>query len=113
MNPWILWARDEMERRLHEPGVLEHLAAAMDLSLSRFTRLFAEGEGMEPAQYLLRLRLARAKILLERTFLSVGDVMATVGLNDLKRFEDEFRNVYGVAPQAVGQRVWGGTSRER
>jgi transcriptional regulator GlxA family with amidase domain len=113
MHPWIVWAREEMERRLHEPCVLEHLAATADLSLSRFTHLFAESEGVAPADYLHRLRLARAKVLLERTFLSVREVMALVGLSDVKRFEDDFRHAYGVAPRALRKQVWGGTMGER
>jgi transcriptional regulator GlxA family with amidase domain len=113
MNPWILWAREEMERRLHEPCILEHLAAAMDLSLARFTRMFADGEGIAPAEYLHRLRLARAKVLLERTFLSVDQVVSLVGLRDVTRFEDDFRHAYGVPPHAVREQVWGGSTREQ
>jgi transcriptional regulator GlxA family with amidase domain len=105
MNPWILWARHEMERRLHEPCILEHLAAAMDLSLARFTRMFAENEGVAPAEYLHQLRLARAKVLLERTFLSINQVVSLVGLSDVKRFEEDFSHIYGVRPQALREQV--------
>ena len=112
MNPWMLWAREEMERRLHEPCILEHLAAAMDLSLARFTRLFADGEGVPPAEYLHRLRLGRAKVLLERTFLSVDQVVSLVGLRDVKRFEEDFSRAYGQPPHALRKEVWGGTTRE-
>lgn len=111
MDPWILWAREEMDRRLQERFILEHLAAAMDLSLSRFTRAFTECEGVAPDQYLHRLRLARAKLLLERTFLSVAQVMALVGLSDARVFEDDFRRVYGVAPRALREHAWGGSAR--
>jgi transcriptional regulator GlxA family with amidase domain len=112
MDPWILWAREEMDRRLHEPWILEQLAAAMNLSLARFTRLFTESEGVAAAEYLHQLRLARAKVLLERTFLSVNQVMALVGLSDVKVFEDDFRHTYGVAPRALREQVWGGTARQ-
>jgi transcriptional regulator GlxA family with amidase domain len=69
MNHSIRWAREEMERRLHEPWVLEHLAATLGLPLARFTRRFTESEGIAPTEYLHHLRLKRAKVLLERTFL--------------------------------------------
>ena len=111
MDVWILWARDETERRLHDPCVLEHLAATLDVSLSRFTRLFAEGEGIPPDRYLHRLRLERAKLLLERTFLSVDQVIALVGLSDAKRFEADFIRTYGVLPKTLRDQVWGDTSR--
>lgn len=113
MDPWILWAREEMDRRLHEPCLLEQLAATMALSLAGFTRLFIENEGIAPADYLHALRLARAKILLERTFLSAAQVMALLGLNDATQFEDDFRHMYGVAPRALREHVWGGSTHER
>jgi transcriptional regulator GlxA family with amidase domain len=113
MDVWMLWARQEMERRLHEPCILEHLAAAMDVSLARFSRLFADREGIAPDQYLHRLRLARAKMLLERTFLSIDQVIALVGLNDAKQFEADFNHAYGVRPHTVRAQRWGGSTRER
>lgn len=113
MDPWILWAREEMERRLHEPWILEHLAAAMNLPLVQFSRLFAENEGVAAAKYLHQLRLARAKILLERTFLSVNQVMALVGLRDAKRFDDDFHEAFGVAPRALRDQAWSASVRER
>jgi transcriptional regulator GlxA family with amidase domain len=113
MNPWMLWAREEMERRLHEPCILEHLAATMDLSLGRFVGLFAESEGMSPAEHLHRLRLARAKVFVERTFLSIEQVMALVGLSDAKQFDEDFSRAYGEAPRALREHVWPGHSRER
>jgi len=112
MNPSFRWAREEMERRLHEPCVLEHLAATLDLTLVCFTRRFTESEGIAPAAYLHRLRLARAKILLERTFLSVGQVMALVGLNDVQRFEADFSQAYGVPPHVLREHAWGGGTHE-
>jgi transcriptional regulator GlxA family with amidase domain len=111
MDPWILWAREEMERRLHEPYVLEQLAATLEMSLARFTCLFADEDGLPPDVYLHQLRLARAKVLLERTFLSVDQVIALVGLRDARQFEGDFRNAYGVSPQALREQVWG-TARE-
>jgi transcriptional regulator GlxA family with amidase domain len=108
MDLWILWAREEMERRLHEPCILEHLATAMDLTLARFRGLFAEAEGIPADEYLYRLRLARAKVLLERTFLSVAQVMALVGLSNARQFADDFKQTYGVRPQDLREQVWGG-----
>jgi transcriptional regulator GlxA family with amidase domain len=113
MDPWILWAREEMERRLHEPCILEHLAAAMDASLAGFARRFIDADGTPPDEYLHRLRLSRAKVLLERTFLSVDQVIALVGLTDPRRFEDDFMRAYGLRPQNVREQVWGGSTRER
>jgi transcriptional regulator GlxA family with amidase domain len=112
MNRSIRWAREEMERRLHEPCVLERLAAAMGLPLVGFTRRFIKSEGVAPAAYLHRLRLARAKVLLERTFLSVGQVMVLVGLNDAERFDADFSSAYGVPPHVFREHAWSDGTQE-
>jgi transcriptional regulator GlxA family with amidase domain len=105
MDPWILWAREEMARRLHEPYILEQLAAATELPLARFTHVFTETEGIAPDAYLHQLRLERAKVLLERTFLSVDQAIALIGLRDAKQFEDDFRNAFGVPPQTLREQA--------
>ena len=86
------------------PGVPE-LAALVGLSPSRFAHLFRDEVGMPPGRYLHRLRMQRARVLLERTFLSVRDVMRQVGFRDPSHFARDFRRYHGVAPSAVRGRA--------
>jgi transcriptional regulator GlxA family with amidase domain len=90
-----------MHRRMAEPLSIEALAAGVNLSSSRFRQLFAAQVGMAPQTYLQRLRLRRARLLLERTFLSVKEVMGLVGYNDPSHFSRDFRRAYGVPPSAL------------
>ena len=111
MDPRIAWARVEMERRLQEPLSPADLAAATRLSPSRFARLFRADVGVPPARYLHHLRLARAKVLLERTFLTVRQVRTLVGLHDASRFSRDFRRAYGIGPGEMSRRGWVGSMR--
>ena len=95
-----------MEERMGRPLPLRELAASAKLSPSQMTRLFSEHTGTTPARYLHWLRLTRARVLLERTGLTVSQVMARVGLNDPSHFSRDFRRVHGVTPTHLRDRAW-------
>jgi transcriptional regulator GlxA family with amidase domain len=94
-------AVDYMQRYLAEPIRAAALAERANLSPSRFRHLFVGQTGVAPAQYLQRLRLRRARLLLEGTFLTVKEVMALVGYNDPSHFAREFRRSHGVPPSTL------------
>lgn len=97
----ITWTVGEISRRLAEPLPTADLARLVNLSESRFRSLFTAQTGLPPAQYIQRLRLRRARLLLERSFLSVKEVMALVGYNDPSHFARDFRREHGGAPSAI------------
>jgi len=81
------------------------LAVGVNLSVSRFTLVFRASTGQSPAQYLRQLRLERARVLLETTFLSVKEVRALVGINDASHFTRDFARAYGASPRVWRERV--------
>jgi AraC family transcriptional regulator of arabinose operon len=87
-----------MERTLAGPVSVAELAAAVNLSPSRFWHLFREQTGTSPLRYLHALRLQRAHALIERSFLSIKQVMAQVGINDPSHFARDFKRLYGLPP---------------
>jgi transcriptional regulator GlxA family with amidase domain len=97
----IAWAVGYMQRHLEEPIAIPALAARVNLSPSRFRQLFRDELGLAPAQYQQRLRLRRARLLIERTFLTVKEVMVLVGYSDPSHFSRDFRRLHGVAPSAL------------
>jgi AraC family transcriptional regulator, arabinose operon regulatory protein len=92
---------EHMQQHLGERLAIPELAARVNLSSSRFRDLFRAQIGVGPAQYLQSLRLRRARLLIERTFLTVKEVMALVGYNDPSHFSRDFRRVHGVSPSAL------------
>lgn len=106
MNPQgpdgrITWIVDFMHRRMSEPLTIGALAKRVHLSRSRFTALFVAQTGLAPMRYLQRARLRRARLLVERTFLSVKEIMALVGYNDPSQFARDFRREHGVPPSVL------------
>jgi AraC family transcriptional regulator, arabinose operon regulatory protein len=97
----ISWAVEHMQQHLGERIGIPELAAQVNLSPSRFYDLFRAQTGMGPGQYLQSLRLRRARLLIERTFLSVKEVMALVGYNDPSHFSRDFRRSHGLSPSAL------------
>jgi AraC-like DNA-binding protein len=100
-DPRITWIVDFMQRRLSEPLSAAHLAELVNLSRSQFAALFVAQTGMAPMRFLQRLRLRRARVLLERTFLSVKEIMALAGYNDPSHFTRDFRREYGTPPSEM------------
>jgi transcriptional regulator GlxA family with amidase domain len=97
----INWIVHHLQRHLAEPLPVAELARLVNLSESRFRSLFAAQIGVAPARYLQKLRLRRARILLERTFLSVKEVMGLAGYNDPSHFARDFRREHGSAPSEI------------
>jgi AraC-like DNA-binding protein len=50
------------------------------------------------------LRMERAKYLLENSFLSVKEIMRTVGINNRSHFVKDFKKLYGRTPTQVRSR---------
>ena len=91
---------ERMHERLHTEATIDTLAAEVGLSTSRLGFLFRLETGASPGAFLHRLRMERARLLLESTSLSVGEVMRQVGLADPSHFARDFRNAYGLSPRA-------------
>jgi transcriptional regulator GlxA family with amidase domain len=99
-DPRITWIVGYMHREIARPLNVQELARLINLSPSRFGALFAAQTGASPLRYLQRLRLRRARLLVERTFLSIKEVMALVGYNDPSHFARDFRREHGASPSA-------------
>ena len=100
MDRRIAWTIEEMKRRIAAPIRVADLASGVRLSPSRFAHLFRSETGCAPAEFLQALRMIQARSLLERTFLTVKEVMAIVGYNDASHFARDFRRLHGMAPRA-------------
>jgi AraC-like DNA-binding protein len=77
----------------------EELARAAHLSEAQFGRRFLLEVGMSPMQYVGRLRIARARELLERSRLNVAEVAQASGFSDPFHFSRAFKRAVGVCPR--------------
>jgi AraC-like DNA-binding protein len=90
----IQMMRDDVRGELS----LADFAQAVNLSVWRLSHVFKSEVGMPPMRYLRLLRMERAKVLLESSFLSVKEIAFQVGLNDESHFVRDFKSSYGFSP---------------
>jgi AraC family transcriptional regulator len=82
---------------------LWHLSSHVAMSPFRFARMFRELVGMPPHKYLIRLRLQRARDLLQ-SGMPVTDVCYAVGFNSLSHFTRMFQGHFGRSPSSLKRR---------
>lgn len=106
-KPWLSRLLEWAERRLHEPLTVTRLARAANMSKRTLSRHFAEATGSSPAQWVIRLRVARARELLETTSLSVERIASDCGFGSSASLRHHFRERVRMSPAAYrrGQRT--------
>jgi AraC-like DNA-binding protein len=94
----LVQARDLLHAEAARNPSLADLAAEARISRAHFARQFAETFGVSPHQYLIELRLDRAKRALAAGA-SVTEVCYDVGFASLGTFSSTFRRRTGVSPR--------------
>lgn len=89
-----------IETEAERPISLDELARTTATSPYHFLRIFRDVAGMTPHQFVLKTRLHRAAIRLQRSQVSVSTIALDAGFNDLSTFNRRFRKVMGEAPTA-------------
>lgn len=97
-------ALDWMVGHSDEPVSLASLARIAGLSVTHFRRLFRETFQESPAKYALRLRLNRARDLLETTDDTIAAIATDAGFYDQSHFVKAFRHIYQITPTAYRRR---------
>jgi AraC-like DNA-binding protein len=87
-----------MAQHLDQPLQVATLAALANISPSHFFALFKRRIGSAPMDYFTRLRMQRARDLLDVTAASVKEIAATLGYNDPFYFSRVFKSVNQIAP---------------
>ncbi len=77
---------------------VEEIAAAAGLSASRVSHLFRRDLGVSPREHLERVRIEKARGMLEMTALPVATIAEAVGFANPFHFSGRFRAVVGTSP---------------
>ncbi|MDQ0919389.1 AraC family transcriptional regulator [Paenibacillus sp. V4I5] len=86
-----------LELQYTQPVSIEELAHNLGYHRTYLCKMFKQSTGLAPMQYLLKVRMERAKQLLE-TSMTIDQVAASVGFNDALYFSKQFRKWSGLAP---------------
>ncbi|WP_334078088.1 AraC family transcriptional regulator [Paenibacillus sanfengchensis] len=89
-----------MQRHFRSKIQLETLAEIAGLTPSSYSRRFKREKGATPVEYLSRLRLHHAKMLLSRPGITVKEAAAESGFGNEFYFSRVFKREVGMAPTA-------------
>jgi AraC family transcriptional regulator len=93
-------AIDFMQANLEDSIDLPAIAGAAGLSPSHFARQFRTATGVAPHQYLMQLRVERARCLLSETDIPVVTVAFACGFANQEHLTRIFKRSCGIAPAA-------------
>lgn len=93
-----------LDQNFQQKIALDDLAERFYINKFYLTRLFREHYGSSVVNYLLYLRISRAKELLRFTDLSVEEIGIQCGFPDANYFSRTFRKIEGVSPSEYRKR---------
>ena len=94
----VATALDHFEHHLGDHITPSSLAQSAGISPMRFSRLMKRFFGLTPSQYITKIRIAAASVLLRETDQPVTDIALACGYYDHSAFTRVFRKIVGVTP---------------
>jgi AraC-like DNA-binding protein/mannose-6-phosphate isomerase-like protein (cupin superfamily) len=88
-----------LSERMSEDTRIEELAKELGISAAYLQRLFRQVHGMTIIDYLNRMRIERAKLLLLNTDDPVVEIAMEAGFNSRQHFTRVFTSLEGISPQ--------------
>lgn len=103
----VLKAQEWIEQHESEPIDYERLAQELRMSRRSMERRFKQSVGVTPLGYLQKLRVERAKSLLEEGTWTFSEITYQVGYEDIPFFRKLFVRLTGLRPQEYQRRFRG------
>ncbi|ADL53984.1 AraC family transcriptional regulator [Clostridium cellulovorans] len=94
INEIILYLHTHYERKIS----IEELTEKFHVNRTTLTDEFTKATGMSTMEYLIRLRVKMAAIILRDTDLPISEIAYRVGFNDITHFGRMFRKRVGYSP---------------
>ncbi|MBP7902289.1 MAG: helix-turn-helix transcriptional regulator [Spirochaetes bacterium] len=91
-------AAEYINEKYSENISVRDIASVIALSPSHFSRIFKKETGLTPQEYLIRVRLDRAKSFLLRSRKSVTEIALQCGFSSSAHFSSSFIKRYGKTP---------------
>ncbi|RDH45665.1 AraC family transcriptional regulator [Zooshikella ganghwensis] len=95
----IVQVLTQMHSELADEISVEQLARRANMSLSTFHHHFKQVTRSSPIQYLKRLRLIKAQLLLSHDELNVTQTASAVGYKSVNQFSRDYKRYFGVSPK--------------
>ena len=99
IRPDIQKVLDYLSRHYTENVTVSELSRMIALDRSYFCRLFKKAVGLSPKQYLIEIRLDRARFMLTETDLPVTRIASMAGFQSFPSFSQLFMNKFQQSPK--------------
>jgi AraC family transcriptional regulator, transcriptional activator FtrA len=99
-SPWFSKLLEWAQRHLEEELSVQRLAAQAGMSERTLARRFTEATGTSPANWVIGLRVAKARDLLETTSRSIEQIAADCGFGSAPALRHHFRERVRSSPLA-------------
>lgn len=99
-DPLINEAVHLFEFNVSRSITLSECAAELGVSQEKLIAAFKKRFGISPKQYLIRLRMEKAEIMLHSSRDSIKTIASRTGYSSIFRFTREFTKKHGVSPSA-------------
>ena len=87
-----------MESNFEKPLTLDYLAEFANITKYYLSREFKKYTGFSPNDYLITLRIDRARLLLTSTTIPASKIAHEVGIHDMNNFTNLFKKKTGMTP---------------
>ncbi len=102
----VLRAQQFIEKKYAEIGCIEEIAGEVGISPRHFIRRFKNATGDPPLKYLQRVRIDKARELLETTRDNVDQITWAVGYQDISSFGRLFKQYTRLSPSTYRERFF-------
>ncbi|MGV2290292.1 GlxA family transcriptional regulator [Trinickia sp. YCB016] len=99
-NPKLIQVIGAMEQHMEEPLAPDELAREIGVTRRQLERLFCSALKDTPTHFYLRLRLNRARELLQQTDMSITSICVACGFESPSHFSRTYRARFGASPRS-------------
>src|SRR5262249_26359715 len=89
---------EHIHANIDKPLSLDHLAMIAGMSKFHFAKSFRQAMGIPPHQYLVQVRIQKARGLLSDEMMSLPQIASRVGYSDTGQFSAQFLKLIGLSP---------------
>ncbi|MCL2842754.1 MAG: AraC family transcriptional regulator [Oscillospiraceae bacterium] len=105
LPPMVNDMRNYLTARYTEKVTLDHLAAEFSLDPHYLQKLFKKHLGQSPMEYIIYLRIIRAKNLLRTSNMTISQIAYSAGVDNVSHFTRQFKRHEGMTPSQY-RKVW-------
>jgi AraC-like DNA-binding protein len=96
--PIVCKIRSYLVANYNNKITLNHLAAHFNLDPYYLQKLFKRSLGQSPIEYIIHLRMNKAKNLIRTSDLSISEIAYAVGVDNISHFSRQFKKLEGMTP---------------